>query len=51
VLEGVLSADSSGLYSGTFVRQTRLLFCGAHGSETIAAEGYALTLEGKGSVT
>ncbi len=51
VLDGVLSADSSGLYSGTFVRETRLLFCGAHGSEATAMEGCALTLEGKGSVT
>jgi hypothetical protein len=51
VLEGVLSADSSGFYSGTFNRETQLLFCGAHGSEATVREGCALTLEGKGSVT
>jgi hypothetical protein len=50
VLDGVLSADSSGLYSGTFVRDTRLLFCGAHGIQASVGGGCALTLEGKGSV-
>jgi hypothetical protein len=46
----VFSADSSGLYSGTLVLDTRLLFCGAHGTRTAVREGCALTLEGKGSV-
>ena len=43
--------NADGTYSGSFARNTRLLFCGAHGSEGAAAESCALTLQGKGRVT
>jgi len=50
-LDGTLIRNADGSYSGTFVRNTRLLFCGAHGSEGASAESCALTLQGAGKVT
>jgi hypothetical protein len=47
-LDGTLSENSDGTYSGTFARRTRLLFCGAHGSD--GAEACQLTLQGEGQV-
>jgi hypothetical protein len=44
---GTLSRAADGTYSGSFVRETRLLFCGAHGPATSAC---SLDLVGKGSV-
>jgi hypothetical protein len=46
-LDGVLTAGLDGRYSGTFVRHTRLLFCGAHGPAVRRCE---LRLEGDGPV-
>ena len=50
-LDGTLTRNTDGTYSGSFTRNTRLLFCGAHGSEGAAAERCALTLRGEGRVT
>jgi hypothetical protein len=50
-LDGTLIRNADGTYSGRFARNTRLLFCGAHGSEGAAAESCALTLQGEGRVT
>jgi hypothetical protein len=50
-LDGTLTRNADGTYSGSFARNTRLLFCGAHGSEGAARESCALTLLGKGRVT
>jgi hypothetical protein len=50
-LDGTLTRKADGTYSGSFARNTRLLFCGAHGSEGAAAERCALTLRGEGRVT
>jgi hypothetical protein len=46
-VEGALSRNADGTYSGSFVRRTELLFCGAHSA---AARSCALTLVGRGSV-
>lgn len=46
-LAGTLTRDVNGTYSGNFRRETRLLFCGAHGPATSAC---SLDLEGNGSV-
>ena len=48
-LDGTLAANAVGGYSGTFARRTRLLFCGAHGSDS--AKSCQLTLEGDGQVS
>ena len=50
-LDGTLTRNTDGTYSGSFARNTRLLFCGAHGSEGATAERCALTLRGEGRVT
>jgi hypothetical protein len=50
-LHGTLTWNADGTYSGSFARNTRLLFCGAHGSEGTAAANCALTLQGEGRVT
>jgi hypothetical protein len=50
-LDGILTRNVDGSYSGSFARTTRLLFCGAHGAEGTAAQSCALTLDGKGTVT
>ena len=47
-LDGTLAANADGTYGGTFTRRTRLLFCGAHGSD--GAESCQLTLRGEGQV-
>jgi hypothetical protein len=46
-LEGVLTRNPDGTYSGRFTRHTELLFCGAHGP---AASACSLVLTGKGTV-
>jgi hypothetical protein len=46
-LAGTLTRNPDGTYSGTFTRETRLLFCGAHGA---AASACSLDLVGKGTV-
>ena len=46
-LAGTLSRNAEGTYSGSFTRETRLLFCGSHGPVTSAC---SLDLVGKGSV-
>ena len=46
-LDGRLTRNADGTYSGSFVRHTELLFCGAHGP---AASGCSLTLSGRGTV-
>jgi hypothetical protein len=56
VVEGTLAREADGTYAGTFIRRTRLLFCGAHGmargDSTAAATGScALTLDGEGRVS
>lgn len=48
-LDGTLAANTDGTYSGTFTRRTRLLFCGAHGSDS--AGSCELTLRGEGQVS
>ncbi|MGH7512180.1 MAG: hypothetical protein ACREOQ_04560 [Gemmatimonadales bacterium] len=48
MLDGTLIRNSDSTYSGSFIRQTRLLFCGAHGP---AASACSLDLVGKGRVT
>src|SRR5262245_23769561 len=48
-LDGMLTANGDGTYGGTFTRNTRLLFCGAHGSDD--ARSCALTLRGGGQVS
>jgi hypothetical protein len=50
-LDGTLTRNADGTYSGSLARSTRLLFCGAHGAEGTAGESCALTLDGKGRVT
>jgi hypothetical protein len=50
-IDGILTRNADGTYSGSLARSTRLLFCGAHGAEGTAAESCALTLDGKGRVT
>jgi hypothetical protein len=47
-LDGTLTLNPDGTYSGSFARQTRLLFCGAHGP---VASACSLDLVGKGRVT
>ena len=51
-IEGTLTREADGTYTGTFARRTELLFCGAHGShydaETAACE---LALTGRGDVS
>ena len=51
-IEGTLTRDADGTYTGTFARRTELLFCGTHGSrqdtETAACE---LALTGQGDVS
>ena len=51
-IEGTLTREADGNYTGTFARRTELLFCGAHGShpdaETAACE---LALTGQGDVS
>jgi hypothetical protein len=47
-LDGTLTANADGTYGGTFARRTRILFCGAHGSD--GAESCQLTLQGEGQV-
>ena len=47
-LDGTLTRNPDGTYSGSFARQTRLLFCGAHGP---VASACSLELVGKGRVT
>jgi hypothetical protein len=47
-LDGTLTRNPDGTYSGSFARQTRLLFCGAHGP---VASACSLDLVGKGRVT
>lgn len=47
VVEGTLTRNPDGTYTGTFDRRTLLLFCGAHASTGQACE---LTLEGTGRV-
>jgi hypothetical protein len=49
-LDGTLTLNPDGSYSGSFTRTTRLLFCGAHGTEGTAAQSCALALDGKGTV-
>jgi hypothetical protein len=53
-IEGTLTREADGAYTGTFARRTELLFCGVHGSrddtETAACE-LALTGEGDVSAT
>jgi hypothetical protein len=46
-LDGTLTRDPDGTYSGSFERRTRLLFCGAHGP---VASACSLDLVGKGRV-
>jgi hypothetical protein len=46
-LTGVLNRTADGTYSGSFTRETHLVFCGAHGPATAPC---ALDLKGKGSV-
>ena len=46
-LEGTLTRNPEGTYAGQFTRQTRLLFCGAHGP---SASACSLDLVGKGTV-
>ena len=48
-LDGTLRANGDGTYGGVFTRRTRLLFCGAHGSD--AAEACQLILQGEGEVS
>ena len=51
-IEGPLTREADGTYTGTFARRTELLFCGAHGSHhdagTTACE---LALTGRGDVS
>ena len=46
-LDGMLARNEDGTYSGSFTRETRLLFCGAHGP---VASACSLVLVGKGRV-
>ena len=46
-VEGTLTRTATGDYAGTLSRQTRLLFCGAHGP---AGDRCALVLDGEGAV-
>jgi hypothetical protein len=46
-LDGTLTQNAEGAYSGTFTRHTELLFCGAHGA---AAASCSLALGGEGTV-
>ena len=51
-IEGTLTREADGIYTGIFARRTELLFCGTHGSrqdtETAACE---LALTGRGDVS
>jgi hypothetical protein len=47
IVEGTLNRSPDGGYRGTFTRRTRILFCGAHGTDGEACE---LVLEGDGRV-
>lgn len=47
-IDGTLTRNPDGSYAGNFSRQTRLLFCGAHGP---VASACSLDLVGKGRVT
>jgi hypothetical protein len=47
-LDGRLTENADGTYSGRFARRTRMLFCGAHGA---AASACSLELAGNGTVT
>ena len=47
-LDGTLTENTDGTYSGRFARRTRMLFCGAHGP---AASACSLDLVGHGTVT
>lgn len=47
-LDGTLTLGPSGLYTGTFNRHTRLLFCGVHGAA--AGDACELVLQGEGTV-
>jgi hypothetical protein len=50
-VEGTLSQDADGTFSGRFTRRTELLFCGAHGQPDEGAAGScALALVGEGQV-
>jgi hypothetical protein len=50
-VEGTLSHDPDGTFSGRFTRRTELLFCGAHGQPDEGAAGScALALVGAGQV-
>jgi hypothetical protein len=49
-VEGTLTRQTDGTYSGTFTRSTQLLFCGAHGPQGASARSCALTLQGDGRV-
>jgi hypothetical protein len=49
-VEGILSRNADGGYGGTFVRRTRLLFCGAHGAGVGSGQSCDLTLLGDGTV-
>ncbi len=50
-LEGMLSGNGDGRYTGTFTRRTEILFCGGHGGRAGAVSAScALTLKGRDSV-
>ena len=50
-VEGTLSHDPDGTFSGRFTRRTELLFCGAHGQPDVGAAGScALALVGAGQI-
>ena len=50
-VEGTLSQDADGTFSGRLTRHTQLLFCGAHGQPGEGAAGScALALAGEGQV-
>jgi hypothetical protein len=50
-IEGTLARTADGHYRGTFTRQTKLLFCGAHGTrEGTSASACELELTGHGTV-
>jgi len=50
-IEGTLTREADGTYSGTFTRRTELLFCGVHGGHQEAATAACeLALTGRGDV-
>ena len=50
-LEGTLSRNADGTFSGTLSRRTELLFCGAHGQRKDGeTRGCSITLTGEGQV-